>query len=117
MQAKFLSTIILLAASLVSAAPAADPVLAEVYFCSEMNWDGNCTDAWINPSQCYSIGDLVSGGVFGSIGPSSKTTCTAHTAEDCKGDDIPLKFPGAADGGAAIGVPFTELRSMSCVVE
>ncbi|TFK69472.1 hypothetical protein BDN72DRAFT_840326 [Pluteus cervinus] len=115
MQAKFLSAIILVAVSLASAASAGNNVITEVYFCTGPNWIGTCTDSWLNAGYCYDIGDLVPGGVFASIGPNNQTTCSGYSDYLCNGNATwTFNFPGDSDGGAASGVPFGDLKTITC---
>ncbi|TFK67496.1 hypothetical protein BDN72DRAFT_859078 [Pluteus cervinus] len=116
MQAKFLSTIVLVAASLsVSAAPADTPK-AEVYVCPEANWGGACQDFFLENGGCMSVEELLPGGIIGSIGPNAETVCFGHGEKACAGNTTwTWNFPGDADAGIASGTLWNgTLKSVDC---
>ncbi|TFK70886.1 hypothetical protein BDN72DRAFT_838418 [Pluteus cervinus] len=114
MQAKFLSAIIVIAASLgVSAAPAGE---GAVNFCPETNWGGGCENLVLELGQCQEINDVLPGGIIGSIGPGDQIFCYGYKQQQCAGDVTWIwTQPGEADGGVSSGVPWKgNLQSLLC---
>ncbi|TFK69368.1 hypothetical protein BDN72DRAFT_616692 [Pluteus cervinus] len=114
MQAKFLSALILVSASLVSAGTQEVP--GEVYFCGKNNWVAPCKDLIFELGRCQKAATFLDGGAqIASIGPNNHTVCIGYKSANCSGSaSWGFTFPGDADGGVASGTNFTALQSLVC---
>ncbi|TFK67523.1 hypothetical protein BDN72DRAFT_842957 [Pluteus cervinus] len=116
MQAKFLSAIVLVAASLgVSAAPT-DEYPGGTYVCPETNWGGDCKSIIWETGRCQRGDNILSGNVIGSFRPNELTICYGYQQRNCAGNATwTWTYPGEADGGASSGVLWTgNLKSFNC---
>ncbi|EPQ57620.1 hypothetical protein GLOTRDRAFT_92602 [Gloeophyllum trabeum ATCC 11539] len=66
------------------------------YYCTDINWGGNCQ---YTPDYgvCVTFGGSDWNDQVSSFGPDQGLECYLYTDWGCTGDVLPLEYPGAAD--------------------